>query len=44
MKYETYSGGKQSAGKQRERIRYYESKVKETETTRRKGGSQQNRK
>ena len=44
MKYETHSGGKQSAGKQQERIRFYESKVKERESACRKGGSQQNRK
>ena len=44
MKYETHSGGKESARKQ-ERIRFYESKVKEdTAAHKQKSGADQIRK
>ena len=33
MKHETHSGGKDSARKQQERIRFYGNKVKEAEAT-----------
>lgn len=45
MKYETHSGGKESARKQQERIRFYESKVKEASAAQKqKSGSDQIRK
>lgn len=45
MKYETHFAGKESARKQQERIRFYESRVKEMEADRRrKGGSGEVRK
>lgn len=39
MKYETHAAGKASARKQQERIRFYESKVKEMDAERRKKGT-----
>ena len=39
MKYETHAAVKTSARKQQERIRFYESKVREMDVDRRKKGA-----
>ena len=43
MKYDSH-GGRDSARKQQERIRFYESKVKEMDADRRRKGSDKGRK
>ena len=44
MKYETHAAGKASARKQQERIRFYESKVREMDAERRRKGASSARK
>ena len=44
MKYEAHAAGKESARKQQERIRFYESKVREMDAERRKKGESKARK